>query len=348
MGTTSDLRRRLPPSVGSALGPAKERRAILRYRTGGLRRRYPAGAEELRSSRLARERWYYSVELTEGFVTGGQYAPDLPMLPRLLLRRCEVAGMSCLDVGTMEGLVPVLLKKRGASYVLAVDFSHHSVGKLAAVKHYHGVDFDYRSVGLMYGLTRQLGQSGFDLVNLSGILYHVFSPLGLLAAVRPLVKRGGLMVVSTNVTLDPGYAMDFNAAGRLQSEGNTFWYPSARLLDYMLRYMRLVPIDCAFLPHADIDAHGSIGKPSGYASVVCRAVDRADDDPWMRESARTSWEYLELGDWNVADNQPVSSIPYRSPRDREPIDLHEALPANSVTVPVAEADSHTLRLDATS
>jgi SAM-dependent methyltransferase len=317
--------------------------------TGSLRRRYPTDPEQIRSSKLGQAQWYYSIELAPGFVTEGQYAPELPMLPRLMLRRCDVTGMSCLDVGTMEGLVPTLLRKRGASDVLAVDFSNHCLGKLAAVQHYHGVDFEYRSVGLMYGLSERIGPRSFDLVNLSGIMYHVCSPLHLLAAVRPLVKRGGLMVVSSPVTLDPGYVMDFNAGGRFQPEGNTFWYPSARLFDYLLRYMRLEPIDCAFLRHADDPAHGTRDKPSGYACVVCRAVDTAGHDAWMQESARTSWEYQGLSDWALAASQPVSTIGYRSPNGAGTIDLPTAIEVlQPVPVPAAEDDSHTLRLTATS
>jgi 2-polyprenyl-3-methyl-5-hydroxy-6-metoxy-1,4-benzoquinol methylase len=319
-------------------------------RTGRLRNRYPRSPEELEASELARTWWYYSVELLPGAVMAGELPTGIPMLPRMMLRRCEVAGTSCLDLGTMEGLVPVLLKKRGARDVLGVDFSDHCVGKLAALQHYHGVEFDYRTVGLMYGLHEQLGRRSFDLVNCSGLLYHVFSPLSVLAAVRPLVKRGGLVLVSTNVTLDPGYAMDFNAAGRMLGEANTFWYPSARLLDYMLRYMRLVPIDCAFLPHssAEVPTLRAFDKPSGYVAVMCRAADRADADDWMRESARTSWEYRELSDWDLADRQPESQIQY-SAGTGTGIDLAATIEsAPPVEPPVAESDSHLLRLSARS
>jgi SAM-dependent methyltransferase len=321
---------------------------MTRYRTGALRRGYPRNPEELRSSELLKAWWYYSIELLPGIMTDGQYRPELPMIPRIMLRRCDVAGMSCLDIGTMEGLVPVLLSKRGAREVLAVDYSDHCLGKLAAVQHYHGVEFEYRSVGLMYRLHEQLGPRGFDLVNCSGILYHVFSPLTLLAAVRPLVKRGGLVLASTSVTLDSGYAMDFNAAGRMQADVNTFWYPSARLFDYLLRYLRLAPIDCVFLSHSQVGDEFSLDKPSGYISVMCRAIDEAARDPWMRGSARGGWDYHGLSDWELADGQPESAIAYRAPAGGEGIDVHAAIESTpAIPLPATEDDSHTLRLSAT-
>jgi SAM-dependent methyltransferase len=267
----------------------------------------------------------------------------------MALRRCAVEGAACLDVGTMEGLVPALLAKRSAREVVSVDFSNHSLGKLDAVRHYHGVSFEYRSVGLIYDLGKRLRGRGFDVINLSGLLYHVFSPLMALAAVRPLLKRNGLLVVSTNVTLDRDYVADFNALGRLQGDLNTFWYPSARLFDYLLRYMRLEPIDCWFLPHTEVGGVTSIEKPTGYASVVCRAIDRVDGDAWMRASAREAWEYRGLCDWRRAGRQPLSDVKYRGTAGDGGIDVAEMIATTEpVRVPVAEDDSHLLRLDARS
>lgn len=348
---------RLPSPLVSALEPLRRERAARRYSTGRVRRAYPRSAEELRESDLLSAWWYYSIELLPGVMTRGQHPHERPMLPRQLLRRADVSGQRCLDVGPMEGLVPVLLAKRGAN-VSAVDFSNHCLGKLEAVKSYHGVDFEYESVGLMYDLGRRLASRGFDLINLSGLLYHVFSPLMLLGAVRPLLNRDGVMVVSTYVTLDPAPVMDFNAGGRMWAEGNTFWFPSVALLDYLLRYLRLLPIDCAFTPDSELrdahhaklgrNAHIDFGKDSGYLSVACRAVDPLDSDPWMAESARSSWEYHGLVDWERADARPRSSIGY----DSEPaggIELDRAVRERPATTGPAElGDSHVLTLSATS
>ena len=51
--------------------------------------------------------------------------------------------------------------------------------------------------------------------------------------------------------------MRFNVAGHMQPESNTYWYPSARLFDYLLRYMRLEPIDCLFARHSGQASCGS-------------------------------------------------------------------------------------------
>jgi 2-polyprenyl-3-methyl-5-hydroxy-6-metoxy-1,4-benzoquinol methylase len=333
-------------------------RNSLAYRTGvRLRRRhFPATPAELEASNLWRTWWYYSVELMPGLVARGQYPAELPNLPRLMVRRCDLRGMSCLDLGSMEGLIPVLMKRGGAADVLATDAIDHCWDKLEAVQHYYGVEFEYKSVGLMYELDKKLKGRGFDLVHCSGLLYHVFSPLGVLCGLRPLVKRGGLMIVSTNVVVDDGYAMEFNNAGRLQDERNTFWYPTVKLLDYTLRYMRLRPLDCLFVPHEEVhtDFRVTFDKPSGYLSVLCRASDdvvAADGDEWMR-SAITSWEYKGLIDWELAARQPVSNIKTKAEPDRrfyrpdtDSLDLWEAVTRGEpMTVAARMQDTHLLSL----
>jgi len=348
---------RLPHFLAEPLEPLRRERLIRRYARGLTGRRFPATAEELRASELFRAWWYYGVELLPGVTTEGLFPPSMPMLPRMMLRRCEVAGTSCLDIGTMEGLVPVLLRRRGAREVLGVDAGNHCVGKLAAVRHYHGVNFGFRRVGLMYGLHEQLRGRSFDLVNCSGLLYHVWSPLSVLGSVRPLLRRGGLLVVSTNVTLDPEPVMDFNAGGRLHADGATFWFFSVSLLEYVLRYMRLVPIDCEFMPneawrgeeYSPLRRRADVPKESGYLTVVCRAAERVEDDAWMRESRELSLEYHGLVDWRLAESQPWSEVGYLGPERADGLDLAAAVRDRTPVMPPARTDdSHVLTLDATS
>ena len=127
----------------------------------------------------------------------------------------------------------------------------------------------------MYDLSQKLAADGtFDYVNLSGVLYHVFSPMHTLASARPLVKKNGLFMLSTNVVNEQSDLMHFNTAGKLQTEPNTFWYPSIPLLEYMLRYFNFAPIDCLYSRHPSNSPLHVPGKECGFISIVCRAVDR--------------------------------------------------------------------------
>ncbi|HEY1378468.1 MAG TPA: hypothetical protein VGF55_16840, partial [Gemmataceae bacterium] len=228
---------------------------------------------------------------------------------------------------------------------------------MAALRKAYGVRFDFRTARTVYDLHRAFPRGGFDLINLSGLLYHVFSPLMVLAGVRPLLKRNGLLVVSTNVVRDDSFTMEFNQGGRLQTELNTFWYVSVPLFDYMLRYLRLAPVDVLHLPHEAIrsDVNYVVHKPTGYVSVVCRAVDDplpTAGDTWMADSSRTCWESVRVVDWKRAAAQPKSAIAYRGNPGRaffRPdlpcLDLWEAVRRQTpVTRAARPADGHVLRL----
>jgi 2-polyprenyl-3-methyl-5-hydroxy-6-metoxy-1,4-benzoquinol methylase len=333
-------------------------RNSLEYRTGVNLKlfRFTDKPEELEASDLFNRWWYYSIELLPGLITKGIYPCDLPMLPRLMLRKCDLRGSSCLDMGTMEGLIPTLMCRGGAREVVAIDAVNHCFEKLHAVQHYYGVKFSYRSVGLMYDLHEKFEGRSFDLINCSGLLYHVFSPLMLLCGVRPLLKRNGMMIVSTNVTVEDGYTMEFNNAGRMQPEANTFWYLSVKLLDYLLRYLKLAPIDALYIPHASVNSEVKyvFDKPSGHLSVLCRANDEviaAPEDAWMAESALTSWEYLGISSDQLA-RQPISDIACKGEVDKafyrtdtNTLDLWRAINEGDALQQTAQiSESHVLRL----
>jgi 2-polyprenyl-3-methyl-5-hydroxy-6-metoxy-1,4-benzoquinol methylase len=316
----------------------------------------PTTPQEFLASALNQMPWYYSVEVFPGLVARGSFPDDLVMLPRLLARHADVAGRTCLDIGSMEGLLPVLLARRGAARVVATDAIAHCAPQMEAIKQYYGVDFEFAAVGLLYDLHRKLAPQCFDFVNFSGVLYHVYSPLMALAAVRSLVRPGGLMVVSTNIVHDDGYRAEFNAAGRLQPEANTFWYLSVPLLDYMLRMLRLAPIDCLHFEHAGLGLTPVVpGLRTGYMSVLCRASDErlpTGGDEYLEALQVHSWEFNSLTDWAAADSHPRSTIRATGPYDGvvrrddlDAIDLWASVQHQPGHGPAVARDAHQLHLD---
>jgi SAM-dependent methyltransferase len=338
--------------------------ASVEYRTGlklplPARVAFPSSVNDLKDSVVYKSWWYYTAELLPGLMAKGIYPDDLPMLPRIMLRNFELNGMDCLDIGSMEGLMSVLMRRGGARRILAVDAVDHCSRKMAAIKHYYGVDFDYQTVGLLYGLHEKLPRQGFDLINLSGLLYHVFSPLMVLAGVRPLLKKNGLLLVSTGVILNDSFSMEFNNAGRMQEDPTNFWYISVPLFDYMLRYLKLAPIDCVYLRHSEVtNPHVRLkfDKPSGYISVVCRAVDEVlptVDDKWMHRSEKLAWEHVQLPNWDLYKKQLSSQIKYNGNMERrcfrpdtKSMDLWAAVNQfNPMNIAESHRDTHTLKLE---
>lgn len=322
----------------------------------GMTKRLPSSPEALRASPLFNEWWYYSFELLPDAVTSSSFPADFPLLPRMLLRRADLNGCDCLDIGSVEGLMPILMCRQGARKVVATNPHLYNYEKLKAVQKYYDVSFKFRQIGSLYDLGAKLRGEAFDLINLSGVLYHVYSPMHVLAGLRPLLKKDGLMIVATNVVNRDDYSMEFNDRGKLQREHTTFWYPSIPLFDYLLRYFKLLPIDCLYHPYGPDDpVRYTKDFESGYLAVVCRATDEPAfeaGDPWAVESIEDSYETILLWDQQRQAAQPQSAIGYREALDPALLSSNgrtlELLKAVRALPPIHKAertqDSHALLL----
>src|SRR5262245_8270415 len=88
-----------------------------------LKPRRPRGVSMLSLSELkdlARERWYYEIELADGLTTDGERHGNIAVV-REFLRRVDLRGATCLDIGTQECVAPVLMMRQGAAHVDAYD-----------------------------------------------------------------------------------------------------------------------------------------------------------------------------------------------------------------------------------
>lgn len=328
---------------------------LLWFGARGAFQRLPSSAESVKESPLYNQWWYYSFELAPGVTTSSSFAPDFPLLPRMLLRNCELDGCEALDIGSVEGLMPILMSRQGARKVVATNPHLYNYQKMQAVRKLYGVDFKFLQIGSLYDLSSKL-RGGFDLINLSGVLYHVYSPMHALAGLRPLLKKNGLMIVATNVVNRFDYSMEFNDRGKLQREATTFWYPSIPLFDYMLRYFKMLPIDALYHPYGPDDpVRFTEGFESGYLAVVCRATDDpafGSDDPWAAESIEDSYETILLWDQERTRTQAVSKIGYRAKppaqvwrEDGRCVDLWKLVHAQPPVLTVERSqDAHTLLL----
>src|SRR5918997_2973506 len=75
-------------------------------------------AHEL-ASRVEHYPWYHTLDLGEGVVTRGMF-DHRPIMGRYPLP-ADLAGLRCLDVGTMDGYWAFEMERRGAREVVAVD-----------------------------------------------------------------------------------------------------------------------------------------------------------------------------------------------------------------------------------
>ena len=85
--------------------------------------------------------WYSTIELSPGVFTKGYMLRNIA-LTRELIRKCDIKGTKCLDIGTMDAVIPILLKKQGVSKVIGIDAANYS-NKMPLLKSVYGLDFQY-------------------------------------------------------------------------------------------------------------------------------------------------------------------------------------------------------------
>lgn len=267
------------------------------------------------------EYWYYTVEVTPDQRTPGCGFTNVA-LTRNLLAGIDLTGAYCLDIGTMEGVIPALMAKRAAR-VVATDAFNCS-RKIDLVKRLHGVDFDYHAniqlddlVSFMdrkWHLERFGGAHRprrFDVVVVSGILYHVFSPLHLIGYARSLVRPGGLVIFETAALLNPTFTQQYNyrGGGQYIYGWTDTWFLSVPLLDHLIRFCRMAPLDGLYFRQ---------GHPDDLVRIaaVCRAVDDvvADEGETIMKDSTRNFDYSRI----VADDpqqERLPDVPYHGGRE---------------------------------
>ena len=253
---------------------------------------------------FSRAKWYYNIELPTGegrtVVTPGGAFLSQPVVRRLL-RGVDVAGATCLDVGTMEGVYALLMERRGAARVVAYD-RRPQERKVDLVRRALGADFEYLT-GMELRDVRdaadRAGRFPFDVVVCGGLLYHAFDPLQALCYLRGLVRDGGILVLETAATLTDEPTLHFNAGGGIYPAPTNFWFPSAKCLDYLLRFVRLRAVDVAFIFE---DWNRAAVHRTARLGVTCRAEPDwlpTPGDAWMPDQSRYDSErsFADCLDW---------------------------------------------------
>ena len=155
--------------------------------------------------------WWHTIEVEPGVVTPGSW--DLrPTAERMPWPPGGVAGLRCLDVGTMDGFWAFELERRGAASVMAIDLvdprrQDSPVGRagggpepprrgetFALAAEMLGSGAAYRDLSVYDLRPEDVGQ--FDVVVMGYVLQMLRDPLRALEAVRS-VCRGHLLLLDT-------------------------------------------------------------------------------------------------------------------------------------------------------
>jgi tRNA (mo5U34)-methyltransferase len=171
----------------------------------------PAQREDLAAA-VTRYRWYHTLDLGQGVVTPGMF--DHRNLVDRYLIPPNLAGMRCLDVGTMDGFWAFEMERRGAAEVMAVDLEDPDRldwpaslrdGTEKTLDRTKGERFELvrdalgskvkRELRSVYEIDTDLGQ--FDLVFCGDLLLHIKDPVTALERIR--LVTGGSAVICTPI-----------------------------------------------------------------------------------------------------------------------------------------------------
>jgi 2-polyprenyl-3-methyl-5-hydroxy-6-metoxy-1,4-benzoquinol methylase len=242
---------------------------------------------------VLKDYWYYTMEVAEGvFSNGGNHPNIVPT--RHLLSKIDPSGAKVFDFGTMEAMVPILLSRRGAN-VTAVDAGDFT-RKIEHLKQAYGVQFEYHPRVSLHNTKEFLRNKhvfegflqpsnpprGYDMVVLSGVLYHVFNPLETMALARTLLRSGGLLVLETATSIRDEYAQYWNYNhGWLYPNGTNTWFLTARLLDHLLRFLRFKVIDVAH-----IDNVNDVKRLAVIAQATDDLLVAPGEEQWFEATTR--------------------------------------------------------------
>jgi len=246
--------------------------------------------------------WYYSIEVEPGVTTPGNQFSSIAPVRKLLSYIDSLEGLTLLDIGTMEGLIPILAERRGAR-AMGWDRSSNranSTEKLDFLWDRLKAPRDVRYTDNLREFTD--GFSGwFDVVVLAGVLYHTMDPFSTLLRARNMLSHGGLMVIETAICHDP-FGMHFNGQCQFYPDpvDANYWFPSITTLVQM--------IECARMEVIAVERVDDT-KDTSRLGLLCRAKPAIQ--------SKSAWVTGQMGDGNVQANYEefvrFKSIPYTNP-----------------------------------
>lgn len=209
--------------------------------------------------------WWHTIDLPGGRVTPGGW--DLRPTAARMPWPEALAGMRCLDVGTMDGFWAFEMERRGAGEVVAVDLSDQPRAQFVEAHGELGSKVEYRRSAIHDLSPDTIGT--FDLVVVGYVLQMVADPLGALAAVRSICT--GSTIVLETVSL-PLCALPSPIARLNARRDGHEWFVFNRA--GLVRAMRLggFQVDAATRPFRDHPGPGIDVKELGLRTRLLHAA----------------------------------------------------------------------------
>jgi SAM-dependent methyltransferase len=150
----------------------------------------------------------------------------------------KLKGLRVADIGCFAGGLTVLMAHRGAAEVLGVDQIPEHAEQCAYVAEVFGFRNVRTRSASLYDLPK-LGVGQFDLILLSGVLYHLSDMLVGLYLMRELLTIGGTLLIESAAVGDDEHS--YANFGRFAM--GIWWQPSTLCIKDMCEFMGLSEVE---------------------------------------------------------------------------------------------------------
>jgi tRNA (mo5U34)-methyltransferase len=193
--------------------------------------------------------WHHRIEVAPGIFTPGlQWTQEL--LADIDLPN-DLSGMRVLDLGARDGFFSFECEKRGASEVIAVDYSPIELTGFNVAKKLLKSEVKWITANV-YKIN-QLNLGKFDLVLFLGVIYHLRNPYLAIDRIYDVLNIGGKIIVESHI-INGGFVdeggnwinlKDLNPrlenlriaqmykSGELSNDVTSPWSPSINTLEVM-------------------------------------------------------------------------------------------------------------------
>lgn len=215
----------MDPNKEAAIAAQQERIARL-----GPPRYTPQQRMTKLDSLLAIPKWHQSIDCGAGLRTAGMW--QQPHIEQPLLA-CGLAGKRVLEVGTLEGGWAFLAEDHVAAEVHTIDIFDRGGGpdgfqqRFWAMHEYRESRVQYHTLNV-YDLNESVGE--FDVINFTGVYYHLRHPLLAFERLWPRLRPDGVMLVEGQyATGDDALAYLWHGQV-LENDRTNWWTPTKQCL----------------------------------------------------------------------------------------------------------------------
>jgi tRNA (mo5U34)-methyltransferase len=184
--------------------------------------------------------WFHSIDVGNGVITPGFKSHEMCNAEAGTIFSYPVKGKTVLDIGAWDGFFSFEAERRGASRVLATDhfcWSGPGWGNQDGfkwVREATGSKVEDLDIDPMQITPEAVGE--FDVVLLSGVIYHVRDPLSVIERAARVTKECLIIESWLMPTDDPDPTMLFVNGMEFNKDPTNFYLPNRAAVVAMMKY----------------------------------------------------------------------------------------------------------------